>query len=141
MGNTFKGLEEGRAIYAYNCVQKSLEDISTAKKYKSYAKKIPTLIQNNGLGPAMAFVFSKIGKKSSSEEKAYFELYNDIENWLREKHTLELNKNEKVDLIRTICERDSIVYREFTMEILSLFNWIRRFVDGMIDDDKATGGD
>ncbi len=130
MGNILKGIEENRAIFAYKCVENAMADTQVAKKYKSYAKKIPRLIQNNGLGPAMAFVYSKKGKNRNADEKAYSRLYNDIQNRLRDLYLLE----KDVDLTKAVCEKNSVEYREITIEVLALFNWLRRFVEGMIED-------
>lgn len=123
-----KGIEEGRAIFAYNCVKDIYDNSKTAKEYKSYAKRIPTMIQNNGLGPALAFVYSK-GKENNRGKNAYYILYKNIEERLREVELLDRNE----DLIESILKMDTVNYREISIEILSLFSWLRRFVDGMIE--------
>ena len=87
-------------------------------KYKSYVKKIPMMILNNGLGATFAFIYSK--KKNS---KAYELIYEQIRKWL---------KADK-DLVEWIINQDSQEYRATTNEVLALFNWLKRFADGMIE--------
>ena len=131
-----KGIEEGRAIFAYNCVKDVYNNSSKkiAKEYKSYAKKVPTMIQNNGLGPALAFVYSKGNGKEKEEEEyknAYSILYKDIGTRLKSEEVGLLDKDK--DLIESILEMDTVSYREVSIEVLSLFSWLRRFVDGVIE--------
>jgi CRISPR-associated protein Cmr5 len=40
------------------------------------------------------------------------------------------------DLVKILIELDSPTYRAVTLEVLALFNWMKRFVDSMIPDDK-----
>lgn len=127
-----KGIEEDRAIFAYKCVEDVSKDAKVSEYYKSYAKKIPTMIQNNGFGPAMAFVYSKKKNGKKDDEKAYATLYGNIEERLKEIDLLEKDD----ELIKTIVEIDSTEYREITIEVLALFNWLRRFADGMIEEVK-----
>ncbi len=132
MTENLKGIEEGRAIFAYKCVDEINKNKNVAKKYKSYAKRTPTMIQNNGLGPALAFVYSKIKEGKSDDEKAYKALYDAIGGRLKEVYLLDSND----DLMKTIVKIDSTEYREITMEVLALFSWLRRFVDGMIEGEE-----
>ena len=89
-----------------------------ADDYKSYVKKIPMMILNNGLGATFAFIYSK-----KKEGNAYERIYNQIQKWL---------KADK-DLVEWIIYQDSQEYRATTNEVLALFNWLKRFADGMIE--------
>lgn len=129
MAERIKGIEEGRAIFAYKCVEDISKDNKVAKYYRTYAKRIPTMIQNNGFGPAMAFIYSKGKDNKKDDKKAYYTLYNDIERRLKDIQLLK--KDDK--LIETILKIDSVEYREITIEVLTLFNWLRRFAEGMIE--------
>lgn len=132
MVKELKGIEEGRAIFAYKCVEDVCKsgDKKTAKEYKSYARRIPMMIKNNGLGPALAFVYAK-GKAGANGDNAYSILYKNIEDRLKEIGLLQ----DEHKLIEYILEVDSFRYRETSTEILALFTWLRRFVEGMIEDD------
>lgn len=90
------------------------------------------MIKNNGLGPALAFVYAK-GEPDANGNNAYTILYRNIEERLKEEKFLQ--KDDK--LIEYILKIDSTRYREISNEVLALFTWLRRFVDGMIEDEKS----
>lgn len=129
---TIKGIEAGRADYAYNCVVKA-NTIEKKKEYKSYVKKIPMMIKTNGLGATIAFIYSKKDNDISKVGYAYELIYNDIYNWLSKKSDKKYIEKDK-ELIEEIVKKDSFEYRAITNEILALFNWLRRFAEGMIDE-------
>ena len=126
--NGIRGIEQGRAKFAYDSVndvaQNSNEDMK--KKYKSCAKKLPVLIKTNGLGQALAF----INKRDDGNDK----LYDTIGEWLINKQLIEANQ----DLVNIVINKPSNEYRRLTTETLALLNWVRRFVDSLM---KGVGED
>lgn len=125
--STLRGIEQKRADYAYKCAQEGSQ-CSKPKEFKSYAKKLPMLVRSNGLGPAFAFVFSKIKPNNTYEL-----LYNQTSKWINTKHAF------TGDFSEFIITRDSTEYRAITQEIISFYTWLRRFAEGMIegDDDQS----
>jgi CRISPR-associated protein Cmr5 len=123
--NSIRGIEQGRAAFAYDCVKQITQntDEDLKKKYKSGAKKLPVLIKTNGLGQALAF----INRRDAGNEK----LYDTIGKWLSLKQLIELGEN--VDLVDVVISKSSNEYRRITTETLALLNWVRRFVDGLMD--------
>jgi CRISPR-associated protein Cmr5 len=119
--NSVTDIEKKRARKAYEYVTKANENEIIKGDYKSYVKKIPMMILNNGLGATFAFIYSK--KKNGN---AYEVIYSQIQEWL---------KTDK-DLVEWIIHQDSQEYRATTNEVLALFNWLKRFADGMIEDKK-----
>ncbi len=164
--SNMKQSELNRAKFAYDCVNdavKVLKDkeniifetinnserykldtnnyFKTTKYYKSYVKKVPTYIQVNGLAGTFAFIFSKMTKNKENKEKGSEN--NPYSDWdLIYFQTWEwLNKNykkgkEKDELMEWILELDSKLYKAVTIEVLSLFSWLRRFAEGMIEDEE-----
>jgi CRISPR-associated protein Cmr5 len=118
-----KSIENGRAEAAFKYVQ-DVKDESFSSEYKSYIKKLAPLIKSNGLGNAMAFVYSNNG--NSNKGKAYGYIYNQLEKWLKEKELID------DDLLNEILSIDSRKYRYITKETMAILNWWRRFVDGEI---------
>ncbi len=101
---------------------KKLQDkYKIADNYKSYVKKIPMMILNNGLGATFAFVYSK--KKNGN---AYELIDKQVLKWF--------NLDEEQDLVKWIIDQNSQEYRATTNEVLALFGWLKRFADGMIED-------
>lgn len=82
---TLKGIEQGRAAYAYKCAKEGKKIFSNATqisnnntdesdfkydgkyfkddKYKAYVKRFSMLVKTNGLGASVAFVLSKQTKE------------------------------------------------------------------------------
>jgi CRISPR-associated protein Cmr5 len=120
-----KKLENGRALFAYECAEKGSKS-SKPKEYKSYVKKIPMLIKTNGLGATYAFIKSKGG--------TYDIIYNQTSEWLKKDEKNLLNLSNNTDLVRAIIDCESDKYRAVTVEVLAFFNWLRRFAEGLIED-------
>jgi len=119
-------LEKKRAEFAFECVEKVIEEYyNSSNEYKSYVKKIPTMIQTNGLSATLAFMYSK--------KKTYEIIYNQIDKWLKEEREL---KDDNEELVRWIIHLDSSKYKHITNEIMALFMWLRRFAEGMIEKEK-----
>ena len=125
---TIKGIEQGRANFAYECAKKG-KDLPKSKEYKSYVKKIPMLIKTNGLGSTFAFMLSKGGTYTLIGEQILLWLKNDKKNLLTNANEIRSFK----DLNEKIVGLNSSEYRALTIEVLSFFNWLRRFADGLIE--------
>lgn len=124
-----KGIEQGRAAFSYSKVGEAIEAFDgksskDARKYKSYTKKIPMLVKNNGLGATLAFVKSK-------KDRVYSLIYAQLGAWLCQ-YDQDLISEED-DLAKQVISMSSPEYRAVTLEVLSLYNWWRRFVEGMIE--------
>ena len=115
-----KDLEKDRAKFAYGSVFEANSNEKIKKDYKSYVKKIPMMVLNNGLGSTFAFIYSK--KKNSN---AYELIDKQVLKWFK--------LDEKEDLVKWIIDQESQEYRATTNEVLALFGWLKRFADGMIE--------
>ncbi len=118
-----KKLENGRAEFAYKCVVEA----KTYSDYKSYVKKVPVLIQTNGLGNTLAYMVSK--------GKAYDLIYQHLTSWLSKEECGCKALPDHTDLLEFVVSQHSIVYRQITTECLALLNWLRRLAEGMIEGD------
>lgn len=122
------GIEQGRAAFAYaKVIEVKEKHKACEKEYKGYVKNVPMLIKVNGLGAAFAFIQAK-SKGTDNRAEAYRQIYNQTFEWL--KHQGRLHGE---DLIDDIIKQKSVQYRVVTVEVLALFNWLRRFVDGLIE--------
>ena len=136
-----KDLAQKRSQFAYQKVEEAIKKYPNVidektkklvpskqqKEYKSYVKKIPMMILTNGLGATFAFIYSK--KKKS---EAYELIDKQVLKWFK--------LDEKEDLVKWIIDQESQEYRATTNEVLALFNWLKRFADGMIEEgsDEST---
>lgn len=123
-------LEKGRAEFAYKRVEEAKEKLKDkAKEYKSYSKKIPTMILTNGLGQTLAFIKAKAEKGN-----AYDLIYLQMTEYLKSDSTARIKMpSDKSDLTEWVISCDSTEYRYITQEILSFLNWLSRFAEGMIE--------
>ncbi len=113
-----ESLGRKRALRAYEFVLKGSKN-EWREKYKSYVEKLPMLIKTNGLASALAFIKSK-------DEKAWETIYKQIEEWCRESHLIERK------LLEDVLKVNMATYIRITEEVVSLLEWMRRFVGGMI---------
>lgn len=121
-------IENGRAGFAFEIAKEGTSKLK--EKYKSHVKSFPMLITTNGLGSAIAFLYSKRNK----EKGVYLEVGNSIVKWLLWNDNYEkfgLKKSEELEkLTENIINLDTSSYRALTVEILSYFKWLRRFAEG-----------
>lgn len=148
MAGKMKGIEQMRAKTAYNCVKEIVNAASiwddfikkynikddkkkdvkkkhenVKKKYKSGAKKLPVLIKTNGLGQSLAFI--------KNRDDGWKIIYQQLTQWLQEK---EPGLKETTELVEGVIKMESYDYRQITVECISFLNWLRRFVDGLMED-------
>ncbi|MCB1157139.1 MAG: type III-B CRISPR module-associated protein Cmr5 [Leptospiraceae bacterium] len=121
-----KGIEQGRADYAYRCVEDAKRDLKEdADKYKSYCKKIPMMLKINGLGNTIGFIKAK-------KEKAYGILYKQVSEYLYNEKKCIYPFDTEQELLKQIIQLDTPEYRAITHELLALFSWMKRFSEGLI---------
>ena len=124
------GIEQGRASYAFSCASEG-KKLEKDKEYKSYVRKIPTLIRTNGLGATLAFVRSKAKGDTKEKGFAYKVIYAQIAQWLEQKGLIEDGQNK--ELVEKVVALNSTEYRLLTNEVLSLFKWLARFAEALIE--------
>lgn len=112
-------IENGRASYAYACIQGASGD---KKSYKARVVSLPGMIQTNGFALAIAFYYTK--------GDIYREVYNQIEEWLKKKSFL----SSEEDLIDAAVSVDAETYRLLKNETLALLLWLKRFAEGIEKD-------
>lgn len=130
MASTRVNIEQERAAYAYRCVKHADDKLrDKAKEYKAYSKKVPMLIKGSGLGGAIAFMYSKGFENGRlKQDRAYGLLYKQTEDWLKQQGWI----GEGDNMIEAVIAHQSKEYRAITNEIFALYNWLRRFAEGII---------
>lgn len=139
-----KTLEQKRAIYALERINKQKNDPKNSGDYGRHVRKMPAMILNNGLGQALAFLLADGNPASSGA------LYKDFQNWVcgnkkddndypRLIYNNEKDKDGKdKDLILLLMDKDRSHYMEAQQEILSLLTWMKKFADAYLP--KSAGG-
>lgn len=145
-----KTLEQRRADYAFDKVKK-IKDREYASEFSSLVAKIPSYVMTNGLGNTLAFLFSK-------KKDHHLVVAGIMADWImREISMVNANylKNLGSDWIenpkKVSAEQEGIMkglvlepnisqYAVITDELLSLFVWLKRFCDGMIEKKESDNG-
>ncbi len=105
-------------------------------KYLSYVKKFPVMIKTNGLLAALSFEYAKSNgdnwKENGGEKKAHGLLLNHIARFWG----YENDESSNFQLIKDMVKWDSLTVIRKTDEIINLLNWMRRFAEGMLKEEK-----
>lgn len=125
-----KKIENGRAAFAFKRAKNFVQshDEKSNKEYRSYIKRLPAMIQTNGLGQSMAFCYA-------NKNNVYGSIYEDIAAWIKEQQPQLLKKythQDNEEFVEIIINMNSGDYRIISNEVMAYLNWMRRFVDGMI---------
>ncbi len=134
------------ATFAMKKVKEINTNTNDAKKYKTLVKKMPSMIQKNGLIGTLVFNLSKSkdDKNKSKDDKKHDEhkeVLNQIIEWNEKNykisHLLVEDKGlTEIEYIEFIAGLSSQQYRLITKEMISLFIWLKRFADGIIEGEK-----
>lgn len=155
--------QEGMSKMAYELVA-GIEG-KNKKEFRSLARSFPSMLQVNGLGASVAFLYSKGAGKSeapkqapakadgtgeadanaSKAKNAHEILYSGIAEWIRsrfdraEAEKPDGNGKEQAEkgLMEQITELDSGGYRLYMNEVMNLSLWIKRFAEGMLGEDSS----
>ncbi len=104
--------EQKRAAAAWRDISKVKEEEQS--KYSTWVRKLPALIQSNGLGSAMAFLCVKCPQ-----------LYEHVSRWVTAH--LKYTKGDLLDLIRNSSAEQ---YRRATAEAIAYTIWLKRYAEG-----------
>jgi len=125
--------EQQRAAAAWKNIEViDKSDDGVKKKYGTFARKLPSMIQINGFGSAMAFLQAK-GKRKRDDGHTL--LYEHIGKWVTAYMTGQ--SGDIMDYVRA-CETDD--YRRATAEAVAYAIWLKRYVEAQ-DWGSATGDD
>ncbi len=112
------------AKFAYDQVSDYCRDPkANQKEFRSLARSFPSMVQANGLGAAVAFLFAK----KSGDGGTHASMYGIMAKWLKQK---KLCDSELMACITGLSSQD---YRLYTNEIMALCLWLKRFAEGMIE--------
>ncbi len=102
-----------------------VEDVTDKDKYGTLARKLPSMIQVNGLGTALAFLLAK-GKNKSKD--GHMEIYTHISKWILQELGLD-GKYTSGSLMDMVRNEDMPTYRRATTEAIEYGIWLKRYVE------------
>ncbi|MBZ0275578.1 MAG: type III-B CRISPR module-associated protein Cmr5 [Anaerolineae bacterium] len=118
-----QALEQRRASKAWEHV--STVSDKERSDYKTRAKKLPAMIQINGLGTTMAFLLSK------PKKEAYKQIYQHVSEWVTTQMAYQ------GDLMKLIRDEDMSLYRRATTEGIEYGIWLKRYVESWEDVEES----
>ncbi len=113
-------LSQRRASKALELLEKITEKKDERNEFSQFCKSFPTMILQNGLGQAIAFLKSQKDKNDKPDYK-YATMYNTLNAWLKELNLI------KEDTLREINYMDAQEYLHIQMESLKFLEWIKRY--------------
>ena len=126
-----QGVNDKRAEDAYQFISeisatnKNLDDEvkqqKANKEFRSLARSFPTMVQNNGLNVAIAFLLSKT-------DGPHPKLYKRLGSWLEGMDWLKEYKN--LGLMKKIVKLSRDEYRLTSQEVMAYSSWVKRFAEG-----------
>lgn len=122
-----KEIDRDRAAIAWDkiCQVKENQSENFQKKYGSLARKMPTLIQVNGLAQTLAFLKAK-------ENDHQILMFKNLSEWISKRFNLGTG-----DLLSDhILKIDSQHYRLITNESLAFLQWLKRFAEAELDTEE-----
>ena len=115
-----------RAKYAFKCINEAQKlDNDTQKEIKTYVQKLPSMIQMNGFGQAIAFY--RAHKLDGKGGMAYQTIYSWLSKWLIEESIY------TEDLMTSICNNNMQKYQLATAETQALLVWMKKFARATLD--------
>lgn len=130
-----------RAKWAWEKVSGVAEPKSSiGLEYATHVRKLPSRLQTNGLGQALAFLFAKSKVDRKKGETGAARLLAHLGERLAT--TLERQPQDLRDpraIMEAIVKMSPDQYRRCTHELLTTSEWLKRFADGLFEkDDNGT---
>lgn len=113
--------EQQRAAHAWERISRVPD--AARSKYGTWVRRLPALIQSNGLGSTLAFLCSKAKGSNQSGEGL---LYRHLSEWVTTQ--LHWQVDDLLDLVR---RGDATLYRRATAEAIAYAIWLKRYAEGL----------
>jgi len=125
-------VNDERTKHAYEFIKGSLGNKEKEKELRSLARSFPTMVQNNGLCVAVAFLIAK-------NKAHHSELRQTVESWLDNRKIISLSKiegKEESKVLEAIINLNRDQYRVASGEVMTYMQWVKLFAEGMLSDDE-----
>jgi CRISPR type III-B/RAMP module-associated protein Cmr5 len=122
MSSRRQTLEQERAAAAWTDIE-SVKGDSEQKKYGTLARKLPAMIQMNGLGTVLAFLLAK-GK--NKENDGHMLIFNHLSKWILSRMK---TSDKPKDLMALVRNAEMDLYRQITTEAIEYGIWLKRYVE------------
>jgi CRISPR-associated protein Cmr5 len=121
-----------RAQWAWESVSKAeKQKPSDRKRYGTLARRLPALLQSNGTGQTLAFLYAKSDAKNRNAEQLLLEnLKERLEKCLPRTAT-------SVDiLLKVVIDLQPGEYRLVSRELAASADWLKRMAEGKLEEEE-----
>ena len=142
-------IEQERGRAAWNDVRE-IKKLSSKERqeYRSRARSLNAMIQINGLGQTLGFLYAKSKEEKTGQpdpKKAQYQLLNHLTTWMRDKEHFSAANADKMGsrydgLLSWVLDKDtsSSDYRRATTECLAFGRWLARFTEAELAEAEGT---
>jgi len=116
-GGVMQTLSQKRAAKALELLGGIPEKGTNRKEFSQFCKSFPTMILQNGLGQAIAFIKAKKEKENDKFDR----MYKTLNAWLKDLRHIEN------DVLKEINTMDTQKYVEIQRESLRFLEWVKRY--------------
>jgi CRISPR-associated protein Cmr5 len=131
-------MEQERALFALEQINEIKEsetragdDSKRLRKYATFVRRLPTMVLQNGLGQALAFLLADAEGNDGEPSKW---LYDQLQEWLlgppQDDRPERVYSNK--DLIEELVAGSRDDYRRAQIGALGLLSWMRKFADAYL---------
>lgn len=126
-------LDQRRAAHAWEAIQqlRANPKQSQREEYAGEAKKLPIRIMTSGLGQALAFLLAKAKDKKPNLRQ----LHDDLTDWTLQHRGI--RGAVRQSLLGSVIQGDSDFLRQATDEVLAYLQWLNRFAEAELRDERA----
>lgn len=117
-------MEQKRARFALERVKAACADKAVVdSEFKAYIRRLPAMIQTNGLGQALAFYNARRKKQA-----AYRHIVDLVNDWLCQPN-MPYEKYRDEGALAGITTEDMFRYRQADGELRALLSWLKKFAE------------
>lgn len=121
-GEVMQTLSQKRAAKALELLEGIPEKGDSRTEFSQFCKSFPTMILQNGLGQALAFIRAKKEKNNDKFDR----MYNTLNTWLKELKLVE------EDVLKEINSMDAQKYMQIQLESMKFLEWVKRYENAKI---------
>lgn len=127
-----RDLDRSRAEVAWNDIQ-TVKKQGYQAKYGSLARKMPSLVQTNGLAQTLAYLEAKGKRNDPKSRKEHFVVaFDHLSNWICD-NRLRIGTG---NLLSRVLKMDNQSYRLITNEALAFLQWLKRFAEAELGNEE-----
>lgn len=122
-------IEKKRMVFVYDFIQDNNTQLSSrdkAKKFESYVQKVPAFILTNGLGNTLAYLSTQTDQQWIMVQKVIVQWLAAVDNPVKSRLPQQPSSLKDIITVLRADNLDHFEYRAITVEVLALFNWLRR---------------